>query len=277
MVLKLPGRKLILPNKGLVSNVTGPKLGAPAVHKPVQTTALGLNQQDVTSAMPGFARARSLNEERERIAKQRAARPFEFGMKPNEGGPLGVTAILVDTVRVPQEPHFHFIHRWGHEQKNVKTEVCLQDGTEGCTLCQMLNVRGRYEMVFTCIDSRPYTATKGPNAGKTTPRTKRPYIVTQAMIGQFQRLYNTHKTFRGMVIRCFRDTSKAPSGGSSVEFMQMLPESVLIKYGDLAKPINYLEAYPRLTAAKMQEVYGNPGAGGIIGAEEMNSTDDLPF
>jgi hypothetical protein len=227
----------------------------------------------------GFGVAHALNEERVR----RANRPFEFSMTPGEGGLNGVSIVLTDRVRLPAMPYFCYMHRWGFEENDVKTEVCLTDGAEGCPLCRHLNKKGGYEMLLSCIDPRPYTPARGPNAGKTTPRTKRPYPVKISMIPVFERLYIAHKTFRGMVIRLHRDNKKSPATGSSVEFVRMLDEATLRKYGELAEPFDMAKTYPRLSAEKMGLIYNIDGTAvsGAVGGEDVGrgsvSDDSLPF
>jgi len=265
------------PQKGIVMALKIPlrRIGVPA--KPVVTTKVQAPAPSGFVAGDGFARARAINEQRE-IDRNR---PFEFSMAVNEGGTNGVTLIITDTVRKPKLPYFHYMHRWGFEQKDVKTCVCIQDGPEGCPVCRSLNKKGSYEMVLSVIDTRPYTPQKGPNKGKTIPRQKRPYIAKSSMIPVFERLYNSHNTYRGMVIRCFRDNAKAPSGGSQVEFVRMLSEAELLKYGkDLITPFDYAKVYPRLAAAKLASLYGGDAAG-AVGDSEFSSTasedDALPF
>jgi hypothetical protein len=231
----------------------------------------------------GFGVAHALNEERAR----RANRPFEFAMKPGEGGLNGVTIVLTDRVRLPAMPYFCYMHRWGFEEHDVKTEVCITDGPEGCPLCRHIDKKGGYEMMLSCIDPRPYTPKNGPKAGQTTPRTKRPYPVKISMIPAFERLYVAHKTFRGMVVKLFRDNKKSPATGSSVEFVRMLDEATLRKYGELAEPFDMAKLYPRLSAEKMGLLYNIDGAangGGAVGSEDFGrgggssaSSDDLPF
>src|SRR6184192_3186394 len=108
MALKIAPKRLVVPAKKVVQAPAPNKAEAPAY-----------------SANDGFARARSINEERERNRELRANRPFEFQMKPGEGGEKGVVAILVDKVKMPTPPYFHFMHRWGFEQGEIKNEVCI--------------------------------------------------------------------------------------------------------------------------------------------------------
>lgn len=245
-----------------------------AVQVPARPAPQGYSAED------GFARARSLNETRQRDFDLRKLRPIEFGMKIGEGGSKGVTLIITDNVRYPTMPYFQYCHRWGFEQNDPKTEVCIQDDPEGCGLCRQLNRKGGYEMVLSCVDTRPYTYSRGPNQGKTVPRSRKPLIIKTGMIPVYERLWKAHKTFRGMVVTVHRDGGKnSPASGSSVNYVRHLTEAELSKYGDLGKPLNYKEAYPRLTPAKMNEMY-NINAGGVIGSEDVASgahSDDVPF
>ncbi|MET4190640.1 MULTISPECIES: hypothetical protein [unclassified Bradyrhizobium] len=269
MALKLPARKLIAPLRPAARPLQAPATRAPARTGPAPQTIGG-----------GFGVAHALNEERER----RANRPFEFSMKPGEGGMNGVTIILTDRPRLPAMPHFAYMHRWGFEENNVQTEVCITDGPEGCPLCRHLSKKGGYEMMLSCIDPRPYTPQRGPKAGQTTPRSKRPYPVKISMIPAFERLYQTHKTFRGMVIKLHRDNKKSPATGSQVEFVRMLDEPTLKKYGELSEPFDMAKVYPRLSPEKMGLIYNIDGStSGTVGSEDFASgaggvmNDDLPF
>jgi len=261
--------------KPIPRKVQVPTTKKPAVQIPAQSSASNY------SAADGFARARAINEKRQRDFEARKFRPIEFNAKVGEGGINGVTVILTDNTRAPNLPYFHYCHRWGFEQGNPQTEVCIQDDPEGCPLCRKLNRKGSYEMVLTCIDTRPFTYKAGPNMGKTVQRSTKPYVVKTSMIPQFERLYRAHKTFRGMVLKVFRDNQKSPSSGSSVEFVRMLSEAELGKYGDLAKPLDYKKAYPRMDAATMARTYeADTGEGGTLGSADFASgakNDALPF
>jgi hypothetical protein len=276
MSLRLPPRKI---------NTTPRTVQVPARTAP---TRVGLQvPSSARRAEPagfvssgGFATARAKNAEFERNRATRSERGFEFGMKAGEGGVNGVTIILTDRVRLPDLPYFQHTHRWGFDQGSPKTEVCLQDGPEGCPLCRSLNKKGGFEMVLSCIDTRPYTPKHGANAGKTVPRSRKPYVVKTTMIPVFERIYNKHKTFRGLVLRLHRDGGKnSPGSGSTVEVIRQLTEQELAKYGAMSVPIDYAKAYPRLTPQQMAEQY-QIDAGGRIGGEDfgtMAATDDLPF
>jgi hypothetical protein len=259
--IKLPARAIAIPAKPL--QVPARRAVAPAAPP--------------KSVGGGFATAQAMNEERERKRGQ----AYEFRMDVNEGGMQGVTIILTDRVRIPAMPYFCYMHRWGFEEGEPKTEVCITDGPEGCPLCRNLSKKGGYEMMLSCIDSRKYVPKKGPKAGQPQPRQKRPYPVKISMIPVFERLYQAHKTFRGMVIRCFRDKKQAPGTGSTVEFVRMLTEAELAKYGELALPIDMTKQYPRLSAEKMALTYNiDNAASGAIGSVDNaapGSDDDLPF
>lgn len=278
MAIKMPPRKIN----------AAPKITRPGVQS---TAPAGLRKPGIPAStgtgfvsQGGFAKARQINEERERGFKSRAERGIEFGMKIGEGGVNGVTIILVDKQKLPAMPYFHYMHRWGFEQNKPRTEVCIQDDPEGCDLCRSLSRKGRFEMVLTCIDTRPYTYTKGPKAGQRVARSRKPYIVTSTMIPVFERIYAKHKTFRGLVLKLHRDGQKSPGGGSTVEVIRQLSEAELAKYGNLSVPIDFSKAYPRLTPAQMRENYSLSG-GGQVGGDDlagdaggrMVSEDDVPF
>lgn len=272
-----PPRKINVPGKP-VATVAKPK--PTGVQVPARRPGAPPVAPSNYSAADGFGVARGINAQRDREAAQRKERGFEFNMKIGEGGEKGVTIILTDKVRLPnQMPFFHYAHRWGFERNDPKTEVCIQDDPSGCPLCRSLNKKGTYEMVLTCIDTRPYTPQKGPNAGKTVRRSRKPYVVKTGMIPQFERLYKQHKTFRGMVLTLFRDGQKSPGSGSQVQFVRMLTEAELAKYGpELSTPIDYKKAYPRLTADQMASQYNLDSADGAIGSADVGSgDDDIPF
>lgn len=271
-VLARPAPKLQVPAKTVLKPGSKPLVRPTAA----QTKAV---TSDAGSLGGGFQKARAIAERNE----ARANRPFEFSMKVGEGGPNGVTVIFVDMVKLPNLPYFHYIHRWGFEEGERNVEPCLQEHPEGCDLCRSQNRKGSYEMVLTCIDTRPYTHTKGPKAGQTTPRSKRPYIITQGMIPRFERMYKEKKTFRGMVCRCFRDNKKSSRGGSQVEIVRMLTEAELAKYGELSRPFDYAKIYPIHTNEQLREMYGLDGSvgHGSVGdsdfAKGPAGDDDLPF
>ncbi len=281
MALKItPPRKLVVPSKPAI--IKPKPIGLAPRTQPARQLQVPATAKGAPSTLGGgFATAHALNEERE----ARANRAFEFSMKVGEGGMQGVTIILTDHVRLPQMPYFCYMHRWGFDSNPPapKTEVCITDGPEGCPLCRSLGKKGSYEMMLSCIDPRKYIPEKGPKKGIEQPRQRRPYPVKMSMIPAFERLYQSHKTYRGMVLRLFRDKKLSPATGSQVEFVKMLDEATLKKYGDLAKPFDYTVQYPRLSAEKMALQYNiDHASAGAVGAEDapggsVGSDDDLPF
>jgi hypothetical protein len=240
-----------------------------------------------------FAKARKLKMEEDRQAEIRRNQPREFRMKVGEGGEKGVEILLLDTARLPDMPFFHYMHRWGYvegQPGSGKTEVCIQDGPDGCPLCESLGRQGKWEMALSCIDNRPYTPNSGPNAGKTVQRSKKLVTVKSKMIPKFERLYKEHKTFRGMVVRLFRDNKQDESIGSDVQFVRFLNETQLAKYADMAKPVDYEKAFPRPTYDQLASQHGggNSGGGnrssggnsrGGAGSADFDGSDDdsIPF
>jgi len=285
-----PIRKLVKPlPKAPVLQAPAKTLPKPGLAKaPLAATKAPIGipaSARVAPADDGFAKAREINQERKRQADLRANQPFEFYMKPGEGGEDGVILIITDMARMPAMPFFHYQHRWGFvkgQKGSGKNDECIKDGNEGCPLCKKLGREGTYEMVLTVLDGRKYTPQNGPNAGKTIPISKKLFIVKTTMIPKFERLYKEHKTFRGMCIKMFRDNDKDASIGSEVRFVKMIPEQVLqAKYKELAVPVDYSKAFPRPTYDELAARHGESMANEthVGGADFAGDTDadSLPF
>lgn len=265
--IKMPPKKPVA--KPTVQAPAKPKI---AVKKPIAAApASGGND--------GFSKARQINAQNQREAEIRRNRPIPFRMGVGEGGEKGVVITILDRPRLPGLPHFHYMHHWGFEEGDPKSEVCIQDDPDGCPLCKHLGRKGTHEMVLSCIDKRPYTPKKGPNAGKTDTSPKRKIVeVKTSVIPQWERLYKEHKTFRGMVVRIFRDNAKSPSAGSQIQFIKFLPELELKKYKDLSEPVDMEKAYPRPSAQQLRQQY-NIGGDDTIGGEDTGAgiDDSIPF
>lgn len=277
----------VLAKPGLKKTVAAPKITA--------SDPLGIGGPKRQVQTPqGFQTGARINAENARKAEQRRNLPYEFGMTVGEGGTDGVTIVITDKAvaappgkpldPVKNSPFFCWMHRWGFEEKNPQQELCIRDGTEGCPLCDRLGKEGSYEMMLTCIDSRPYTPKNGPNKGKTVPIQRRLYVVKTSMQAEFQRIWEEYGGYRGLVLKCFRDSAKSPRGGSSVRVIKRLSEKELAgiaaKYKDpkLIEPVDYLKAFPRPTHAEMVSRYG--GTTTILGAADSADdvgSDDIPF
>jgi hypothetical protein len=298
----------------LLSRPAGTALAKPGVNpggfKPLATRPIarpssdpfGGPSVDPTLVQPeGFVRSDQINAENARNREVRMATPYPFRMSVGEKGSDmqdGVRIVITDTARAAKQgmpydkiknsPFFCYMHHWGYEEKKYQSEVCIRDGSEGCPLCARLGKEGSWEMMLTCIDSRPYTPKSGPNAGKTVPISRKLYQVKTGVQPQFQRLWMQHHTYRGMVLRCFRDNSRSPSAGSTVQFERMMSEAELtalankFKSKELITPTNYEVAFRRPTHADLVKRFGGTGAGAMLGAADSQtdagvSGDDIPF
>lgn len=242
-------------------------------------------------ANDGFAVAHDINKEKQRQAEIRKNQPMEFRMSVGEGADKGVSVVVLDVVKYPAMPFFHYMHRWGYTKGvkgSMKSDICIKDGPEGCPLCKKDGVKdSTYELVLTVLDGRSYTPQNGPNAGKTVRLSKKLFIVKSGMIPKYERLFKEHKSFRGMVLTLFRDKDTDPASGGEVKFGSILPEAVLMKkYGsvhgaDMIKPVDYNKAYPRPTYNELAERWGEGSHNEThVGGSDFGGDDDgdsVPF
>ena len=252
--------------------------------------ATGPTRAPVAGVVPlaGFSTGQQIVKERNDRYELMKARPFEFGMKVNEGGINGVEIVFTDKAKngsppPNNSPFFCYMHRWGFEAgQKPQNDLCIKDGPDACALCAKLGKEGAYEMMLTCIDKRPFTPASGPNAGKRVLCSKKLYVVKSSIVAQFERLWMQYGTFRGMVVKCFRDNDKAARGGSTINFVKFLTEAELAnlnkQYKDVAIPTDYAKAFPRPSADEHRQRYG--GTGDAVGDADHGTggqPDEIPF
>lgn len=162
-------------------------------------------------------------EERKRSDARRKAggsnQPFRFFMRPGETKEL----ILLD-----EEPDFFMFE---HNMKNPQTGKwgmtlpCLKD-VENCPICENTDSTSYYAMFFTVIDLTEYTDTKGEKH----EFSRKLLCVKSSQHKKFLRLYNKHKSLRGIVLEMTRDGDKDAAIGNDIEYVETIAEEELRKY-----------------------------------------------
>ena len=129
-------------------------------------------------------------------------------------------------------------------------------------------------MVLTILDRRPYKIKNGPNAGKVIKSSKKLFKVKGRNLAKFQRQYERRKgKWRGLRVLCRRDGEKDAAIGEDLEFLAVVPEVTLVKYGDSAVPANYESIFAAPTAEELAKRHKIKGSS-VAGSEEFGEGDD---
>jgi hypothetical protein len=225
-----------------------------------------LNSSGFKRGAAGFDTARKKREAQEAEYERRKETPFGFRLKPGDEAEV----VILDS----GDPFFVSLHkvkvngRW-------EDEVCIEDTGQRCPLCEDQGKPGSYTMVLTCLDRRPYTIQKGPNAGKRIANSKKLLYVKGRNLPKFERQFKGKAAgnFRGMKVLCRRDGEKESAMGEDLEFLGRVKESALIKFGDNAKPADYEKIFAIPTAKQLRERY-NLGKSQVAGREEFENDDE---
>lgn len=192
-----------------------------------------------------------LNEEiktgRAKRELQGMGKPFRFSVKPG--------ADPVEFVILDDEPNFYL---YEHTLQDAATGywnihiTCLK-ATMNCPVCET-GVDSSYILALSVIDTTPFTDSKGV----THEFSRKLLIVKQNQQSKFIKRYQQQGTLRGALFESSRETSKQPSIGQDVEFIEMIDPDELTpenftrhwtnKDGvqqseDCSVPFNYMEVF----------------------------------
>ena len=159
-------------------------------------------------------------EARNEARKASYGMPFRFFCMPGEGAK---EIIIVD-----EAPDF-FRHE--HALKNKATgrydnfTPCI-DEHANCPVCATSTDRSPYfAMYLTIIDLTPYEGKNG-----TVEWTKKLLVAKPSQQKKLMRLYDRHKSLRGMILSLTRDTDKDAAIGNDIEFVEFMDENDLLSY-----------------------------------------------
>lgn len=174
------------------------------------------------------------------------------------------------------EPWYRFEHNiGGGPNSRGDTFPCIKDSDENCPACSKENKEGAYVMFLTCVTPKDTWTDKKSGETKTARWRKQLFPIKIKMAKKYQRLFEAHGTFRGMVVKIHRDNKMDAGTGSDVEFVRMMTEAEIQKYAkempgvknqkdrdlikksDITKPFDYDKVMPMPDAKKLAAMIGS--------------------
>lgn len=164
-------------------------------------------------------------EEEVRSAARREAQQQSLNMPFRFFCPIGETR---EVVIVDEEPSFFRYEHNGKDQRTGKWSVfcaCINEHAN-CPVCKVFERPSYFAMYLTVIDLTPYDSEKHG----TIEWSKKLMVVKSAQQKKITRLWERHKSLRGMVLSMTRDGEKDASIGNDIEFVEFLDEDTLLSY-----------------------------------------------
>lgn len=224
----------------------------------------------------GFSRAKEQQARQQEDYDRKKEKPFPFRITQKD---MQEKKNAVDMLYLDKEPFFVRLHTVPNGRGGFDDEVCLADTGENCPLCQQLGKEGTWTLVLTALDKRPYRSREGV----LTKQSKKLVMVKSRNIDKFERQYQKHHTFRGLVCTHRRHGPKEASIGEDLEFKdKLVPEAVIAKSGDLSKVTDYTRAFAALSPDAMASKYAhvdtssNYGSGGGVRKAAPQDDEDAP-
>lgn len=183
------------------------------------------------------------------------------------------------------EPYFHYEHSLGgNANKAGEIFPCLKDTNENCPACNKdPKGEGYFIMLLSAvIPKSSYTNKQGET--KTFQFQKKEWPIKVRMAKKYQRLYQAHGTFRGMVVKVTRDAKLDPATGNDIEFVRMMSEAEIKKWDKLhgkgkdpqrqsiIEPFNFEEIHKKPSAAELAKMIG--AVSEVAGSSDIGSEDD---
>lgn len=178
-----------------------------------------------SSGYRGSAGLRKMEEEHERQEAQREASKNMMGAPFRFFCPVGESR---EIVIVDEEPDFF---RYEHNLKNNRSgrwdifTACINENAN-CPVCKNAERPSYFAMYLTIIDLTPYETRDGDQV----PWSKKLLVVKSAQQKKIVRLYERHKSLRGMILQMTRDGEKDASIGNDIEFVEFMSEEDLETY-----------------------------------------------
>lgn len=211
-----------------------------------------------------------MQEEQVKAEARKAAReasfgaPFRFFCMPGESREVVIVDEMPDFFR-----HEHAMLTKG--TKRWDTYVPCVAEHANCPACDVAERPSYFAMYLTIIDLTPYE----DKNGDTVEFSKKLLVVKPTQQKKIMRLYDRHKTLRGMVLNMARDTKEDAQIGNDIEFVEFMDEEDLLTYEteyvdqkNVAHPVichepyNYEEFMPDMTDKQLRAIIGGrPDAG----------------
>lgn len=159
---------------------------------------------------------------------------------------------------------FYYEHNVNMNGKYGNFFICTQD-TEPCPICEG-GLNASYVGVMTIIDHSEYKSQKD---GKIHKDEIKLFVAKSETIKLLQQIAAKRGGLRGCTFDVFRSGEMSASVGSAFDFTEKLSEESLVsKYGDKAKPLNYDEVLGAMyISAKDLRAQGFGSSKGPIGGE----------
>lgn len=244
---------------------------------PARGAARGSSRASSRSAEPagssgyrGAAGIRKMQEEsvaadaRREASKAMSGAPFRFFLKAGETRELVIVDDMPDFVRWE-----HTIQDKRSKQWSVHT-ACIDDHAN-CPVCAVSDRPSYFALYLTVIDLSPFTT----KDGEEVEFSKKLLVIKQMQQKKFMRLYDQHKTLRGMVIEVTRDSDKDAAIGNDIQFIDFMDEEELLEYQteyvdkekkvhhiDCSEPYDYDAIFPAMTETQLRALVGGKAGPG---------------
>lgn len=178
----------------------------------------------VKSSYRGAAGRRQMEEEQVKAEARSEARKASFGAPFRYFTPIGETR---EIVIVDEAPDF-FRHE--HALKNKATgrfdnfTPCI-DEHANCPVCAIAERPAYFAMYLTIIDLSGYEGKDGY-----VEFSKKLLVAKPTQQKKIMRLYDRHKSLRGMILSMTRDTDKDAAIGNDIEFVEFMDEDELLQF-----------------------------------------------
>lgn len=216
------------------------------------------------------------NEARNEARKATQGAPFRFFCPIGETRPIVVVDELPDFVRKEHAIKTKGSTRWD-------TYVPCIDEHANCPICAVAERPSYFALYLTIIDLTPYE----DKDGNEVPFSKKLLVVKPMQQKKIMRLYEKHKTLRGMILNMTRDNNKDASIGGDIEFEDFMDENELAEYVyeytdkenkvhevDCSVPFEYESFMPEMTEQQLLAISGGRPSPGNRAAAERDLKDD---
>ncbi len=181
--------------------------------------------EPIKSSYRGAAAMRQMQEEQVKNEAQKAAREASYGAPQRYWTPIGATQQIVVVDEMPD------FTRHEHALQNRKTKkwdnyVPCIDEHANCPACAVSERPAYFALYLTIISLTGYEN----KDGDWVEFSKKLLVVKPSQQKKIMRLYETHKSLRGMILNMTRDTDKDATIGNDIEFVEFMDEEELLTY-----------------------------------------------
>lgn len=239
-------------------------------------------EEPVRSSSRGAAALRRMQDEqvaqeaRKEARKATQGQPFRFFCPIGETRQIIVVDELPDFVRKEHATYNKVSKHWD-------TFVPCIDEHDNCPVCDAAERPSYFALYLTVIDLTPYIN----KDDEEVPFSKKLLVVKPTQQKKIVRLYEKHKTLRGMILDMTRDNDKDATIGGDIEFVDFVDEEELQSYiydykdkenkvheVDCSVPFEYEEIMPDMTAQQLRAIVGGRPAPGNRASADRDLQDD---